>query len=183
MHIERERRWLVRGWYPGIMPDYEAVVITQNYLLSFNENVYRVRLVDYGVTKKYLYTSKRKVSADSAEENEWELSQQLYEEALQSADPTREPIKKTRFIVKDFDLTWELDMFWDNDGLMILELENPPEGVEPPPWVSVIREITGEPEYSNYNLALRDRECRVPPPGWRCTRMPGHDGPCAALPR
>lgn len=25
-------------------------------------------------------------------------------------------------------------------------------------------------------------ECQVPPPGWRCTRVPGHPGPCAALP-
>lgn len=24
-------------------------------------------------------------------------------------------------------------------------------------------------------------ECKIPPPGWRCTREPGHDGPCAAL--
>lgn len=24
--------------------------------------------------------------------------------------------------------------------------------------------------------------CTVPPPGWRCTREAGHDGPCAALP-
>lgn len=24
--------------------------------------------------------------------------------------------------------------------------------------------------------------CRVPPQGWRCTREPGHDGPCAAVP-
>lgn len=24
--------------------------------------------------------------------------------------------------------------------------------------------------------------CTLPPPGWRCTREPGHDGPCAALP-
>jgi hypothetical protein len=25
-------------------------------------------------------------------------------------------------------------------------------------------------------------ECDVPPPGWRCTRLKGHDGPCAAWP-
>ena len=25
-------------------------------------------------------------------------------------------------------------------------------------------------------------ECTVPPPGWRCTREPGHEGPCAAVP-
>jgi len=24
--------------------------------------------------------------------------------------------------------------------------------------------------------------CTVPPPGWRCTRVAGHDGPCAAVP-
>lgn len=24
--------------------------------------------------------------------------------------------------------------------------------------------------------------CDVPPPGWFCTRTPGHDGPCAAWP-
>lgn len=26
------------------------------------------------------------------------------------------------------------------------------------------------------------RRCEVPPEGWYCTRRPGHDGPCAALP-
>ena len=26
------------------------------------------------------------------------------------------------------------------------------------------------------------RSCTVPPPGWYCTRVAGHDGPCAAWP-
>ena len=25
-----------------------------------------------------------------------------------------------------------------------------------------------------------ENECKVPPPGWRCSRPAGHDGPCAA---
>ncbi|RIV79535.1 hypothetical protein [Pelagerythrobacter aerophilus] len=25
-------------------------------------------------------------------------------------------------------------------------------------------------------------ECAIPPEGWRCTRAPGHEGPCAAIP-
>ena len=29
---------------------------------------------------------------------------------------------------------------------------------------------------------LRRDGCRVPPAGWECTREPGHDGPCAAVP-
>lgn len=24
--------------------------------------------------------------------------------------------------------------------------------------------------------------CEIPPPGWKCSRAPGHDGPCAATP-
>lgn len=27
------------------------------------------------------------------------------------------------------------------------------------------------------------RQCAVPPPGWECTRKPGHEGPCAAVPK
>ena len=27
-----------------------------------------------------------------------------------------------------------------------------------------------------------DRECEIPPVGWRCTRRKGHSGPCAAVP-
>ena len=29
--------------------------------------------------------------------------------------------------------------------------------------------------------AEADRECDVPPLGWRCTRARGHEGPCAAI--
>lgn len=30
--------------------------------------------------------------------------------------------------------------------------------------------------------AKKDQGCRLAKPGWICTRAPGHDGPCAALP-
>ncbi len=29
---------------------------------------------------------------------------------------------------------------------------------------------------------MSDDKCQVPPEGWCCTRQPGHEGPCAALP-
>jgi hypothetical protein len=28
-----------------------------------------------------------------------------------------------------------------------------------------------------------DQWCKVPPPGWWCSRDPGHEGPCAARPK
>jgi hypothetical protein len=36
-------------------------------------------------------------------------------------------------------------------------------------------------KYCFYGLG-EDQGCTVPPEGWYCTREPGHDGPCAALP-
>ena len=29
---------------------------------------------------------------------------------------------------------------------------------------------------------MLERRCEVPPKGWRCTRVAGHEGPCAAVP-
>lgn len=35
---------------------------------------------------------------------------------------------------------------------------------------------------AGYEAAQQDAErCDVPPPGWRCTRKAGHEGPCAAV--
>jgi hypothetical protein len=31
-------------------------------------------------------------------------------------------------------------------------------------------------------MSDRPDECPLPPEGWRCTRPPGHEGPCAAVP-
>ena len=41
------------------------------------------------------------------------------------------------------------------------------------------------PKYSEGQLVgfEEDTVCAVPPAGWRCTRVAGHDGPCAAIPR
>lgn len=38
-------------------------------------------------------------------------------------------------------------------------------------------------QYGEALLALErtKTECALPPPGWRCTRAAGHDGPCAAV--
>ena len=38
------------------------------------------------------------------------------------------------------------------------------------------------PEHCITTLPPTDLGCALPPPGWTCTRMPGHDGPCAAYP-
>ena len=51
---------------------------------------------------------------------------------------------------------------------------------------SVIDRDAGDEDDPEYVPGLGDRDttsrCCVPPPGWKCTQTPGHDGPCAAWP-
>ena len=65
-------------------------------------------------------------------------------------------VHKQRHRVADGDLTWEIDHFLDRD-LTLAEIEMPaPEMMPvPPEWLQphVVREVTTEPDYLNYNLA------------------------------
>jgi len=41
--------------------------------------------------------------------------------------------------------------------------------------------LWGLSDHSDIDAAMSTQECALPPPGWRCTRAAGHDGPCAAV--
>jgi CHAD domain-containing protein/CYTH domain-containing protein len=65
-------------------------------------------------------------------------------------------VRKRRYSVPDDLLTWEIDRFRDRD-LVLAEVELPSEDAEVrlPEWLApwVVREVTGEDEYVNLNLA------------------------------
>jgi adenylate cyclase len=65
-------------------------------------------------------------------------------------------VHKRRYAVADGPHVWEIDEFTDRD-LVLAEVELPDADtiVEPPEWLApyVVREVTGEPEYLNLNLA------------------------------
>jgi CYTH domain-containing protein len=65
-------------------------------------------------------------------------------------------VSKLRYRVPDGDFVWEIDRFRGRD-LVLAEVELPAADVvpEPPAWLApyVTREVTGEPEYLNVNLA------------------------------
>lgn len=39
---------------------------------------------------------------------------------------------------------------------------------------------SGKCDYMAVPMKAAERRCELPPPGWSCSREPGHDGPCAA---
>jgi len=65
-------------------------------------------------------------------------------------------VVKRRYRVPEGDLVWEVDEFSGRD-LVLAEVELPSEDVRPrlPDWIApwVVREVTGDPEYLNVNLA------------------------------
>ena len=69
-------------------------------------------------------------------------------------------LSKDRHRIHDAGFLWEIDRFHDLD-LVLAEVELPtPEAVAPlPEWLQpqVVREVTDEPEYRNYEIARRAR--------------------------
>jgi CHAD domain-containing protein/CYTH domain-containing protein len=65
-------------------------------------------------------------------------------------------IHKRRYAIADEPFVWEIDEFTDRD-LVLAEVELPDATipVAPPDWLApyIVREVTGEPEYLNINLA------------------------------
>ena len=89
-------------------------------------------------------------------ETEREISPEEFESLWPRTAGRR--LTKTRYRINDGDLVWEIDDY-DRIDLVLAEIELPtPETkVTIPPWLAphVVREVTDEPDYQNYELALR----------------------------
>ena len=89
---------------------------------------------------------------------ERQIRSNLYQSLLQQADPYRQEIQKTRksFIWKG--QYFELDNFQRPiSELMILETKGitEQEAVNFPPFIKVLKDVTGDSHYYNYNIALK----------------------------
>jgi adenylate cyclase len=170
-HIEVERRWLIKlPLSPEALkaietdPDVPAR-ITQTYLKSDDNIVHRVRFIEYdfwGVTQPghYISTTKRFIEAGVNEEDEHSLNEAEYQAKLLDRDTDHFTIEKTRYHLHHTGHVFELDVFkGELEGLCILELELPradwEEKITPPPYLNVEREITFEPQWSNFDISAR----------------------------
>ena len=91
-------------------------------------------------------------------ELEDKLSQEQYYDLLSSADITLKPITKQRICFLWKNQYFEMDIFKNQlEGLYILEIEltSLQQEILLPPWIEVIKEVTDDAMYSNYELAKR----------------------------
>ena len=134
------------------------VRIEQAYLRAEDDWVRRVRRTDHGGTVRHVFTRKRDVAGIVREELETDLTADDYGRLMADADPARRVIRKTRHVFTSGRWTFELDVFSEPPGLVLLEveLEDAADVPELPPGIAalVVREVSTEAAYLNHSLAL-----------------------------
>ena len=143
MGKEIERKFLLKTANWKTIAD-KGTVIKQGYLYSSKESTTRVRL--YG--NKAFLTIKGKTKGISRAEFEYEIP---VKEALEIFNLCQNPlIEKTRFIIKQGELKWEIDVFeGENEGLVVAEIELASETqlFDKPEWLG--KEVSHENKYYN----------------------------------
>ena len=160
--FEIERKYLIA------MPDPEFLAqnavpsrIEQTYLLPGEPGVTaRVRKRGSDGAWTYTHTQKIRISDLRRIEDEQEIDEVRYRELLRQADPERNVICKTRWVLPWRGQEFEIDIFpfWDDRALMEIELRGEDQAVELPPQIRVLREVTGQEAYRNSSLAMRPPE-------------------------
>ena len=156
--FEIERKFLI--YYPNIkelesMPNCTKVDITQTYLKSTGDTERRIRA--RGIDGNYLYylTEKRKISSLKRVETERRLTQEEYLALLMEADNKLHPIHKTRYCLSENNQYFEIDVYqeWNNQAIMEIELSSEDDIINIPKFIQVIKEVTDDESYKNYQMA------------------------------
>ena len=154
--IENERKYIVE--ITGAMADYTETDITQTYLASEPGNEVRLRKREWKGNRVNVHTTTKRISPTEEIVVERQVSNNLYESLLQQADPYRQTIHKNRksFIYQG--QFFELDTYLKPvDNLVILETKGIAchEDIKFPPFLNVVKDITGDTKYYNYTLAIK----------------------------
>lgn len=156
--LEIERKYVIR------LPDqdalsridgYECTEIIQTYLTAREGETRRVRARKYPERTVYTETSKLRVDGMSAIEREREIGETEYLRLVSEQAAGTRTIRKWRHSFPWCGLVIEIDVYPEWKRSCIMEIELPRRETEPciPPFIKIIREVTGERKYSNASMA------------------------------
>lgn len=156
--FEIERRFLISFPDSALLEKCESSSgIVQTYLKRGNDcDSERVRMRRFDGGTEYTYTRKRRLSDIRRQEDERLVDEREYNLLLESADPERRPIEKTRYCLRHKGQLFEIDVFpfWQDRAIMEIELTDEKQEVIVPEDIVVFKEITGDGKYTNSSLAL-----------------------------
>ena len=159
--VEIEKKYLVKK--PDIsllqqMPACRKVDIIQTYLKLTEDETVRIR--QRGENGSYIMTEtvKKRISKTRRLETERRLSEDEYLRLLETADPNMPVLHKTRYCIVYDRQYFDLDVypFWDDQAIVSIDVTREDEEVRFPAGLEVIREITGEKEYRNSEILLKN---------------------------
>ncbi len=157
-HLEIERKFLIK--YPDLaflnsLPCCKSE-IEQTYMISSNNERFRLRKRGEKGNYIYIKTEKRKISDTVREETETRLTKEEYENLLNSNSKIGS-ISKDRYCVMYNGTYYEIDIFpfWKNQAYLEIELNKENDIFTIPEFITVIEEVTYKPEYRNIALCQR----------------------------
>ena len=156
--VEIERKYIIK--MPDIsvllsQKDYTVSQILQIYLPSEKGETRRVRRRVYSDRTLYIETKKIRIDNMSSEEIEREISKAEFDSlALHPLDGT-DPIHKNRHTFLYADQLFEIDIYpqWQSTAIMETELSSREAEVKMPPFIEIIKEVTGNKAYSNASMS------------------------------
>lgn len=165
MNLEIEKKWLVKELDISALfemfDNLDSIKrIEQIYLEKDKDNISpRIRKIVEGINNKktyYNYNKKKHIKSGVNEEEEFEITEKKFNSLKETSDKSKNTVFKTRLTFKDNGQLFELDIFHKNlKGLIILELEmkNIDDEVKLPKFLNILKEVTKDKRYSNFNLA------------------------------
>lgn len=156
--IETERKFIIRIPRTSDMrrcERYSCSAIEQIYLPSAAGVTHRIRRRLTAGRSIYTETVKTRISAMSCIEEEKEIPKEEYSRLKGLRDRNRRIVKKNRHTFLYGEQVFEVDIypFRKNSCVMETELKSESERPALPPFVRVIKEVTGDHRYSNASLA------------------------------
>lgn len=156
-NTEIERKFLIRYPDTTFLASCAAYTeIAQTYLKHDNEKMSeRVRKRGKEGVYTYTHTCKTHINAMRRIEIENEISEEEYNTLLERADPERNVINKVRWCLDYKGQIFEIDIFpfWNDRAYLEIELTDETDSVELPPFIEIIKEVTGDKRYTNASLA------------------------------
>ena len=157
--VEIERKFLIKKesieYISKFCPDTVCDII-QFYLINKNGFERRIRCTAIDGNYSYFYTEMKRAKDEGRIEIEKKISQKEYLKLLaEEVDVNLKWIKKKRVCLVYKCQYIEIDMFdFSRDkAIMEIELTNMSQKISLPNFVQVIKEVTYDDKYSNYNLA------------------------------
>lgn len=151
-------KFLVTEPLPEVWPvKFRDFEVDHDYLPCF-ENGPQARIRRRGRHGKWMYThTVRKFEDGEWVETRTNVSRQIYRQLLAQADrQSNVTIRKTRRCFKWNDQYYQLDIYrTPHPGLMLLETWSslPPSDLQLPDFLKVKENVTGNPQYSMFNLS------------------------------